>query len=179
MVLNAFALLSEYAAARCGGAVPDPTAAVGAAAGWDRAGGEEAARASYASISRSLVGRRLVEALLEQEACYNLGRAMHHLGLAHLAVPWYDRALALEAAAVRPLAAALKAREETAEDAAKGGAAEGGVAEPAQRHAVIGSAEVAGASVAAQAAHNLALIYRKSGSAQAALAAARCFLPVL
>ena len=30
----------------------------------------------------------------EQEACYNLGRAAHQLGLLHAAVPFYERALA-------------------------------------------------------------------------------------
>ena len=30
----------------------------------------------------------------EQEACYNLGRAAHQLGLLHVAVPFYERALA-------------------------------------------------------------------------------------
>lgn len=30
----------------------------------------------------------------EQEACYNLGRAAHQLRLLHVAVPFYERALA-------------------------------------------------------------------------------------
>ena len=30
----------------------------------------------------------------EQEAAYNMGRAAHQLGLLHLAVPLYERALA-------------------------------------------------------------------------------------
>ena len=32
----------------------------------------------------------------EQEACYNLGRAAHQLGLLHVAVPFYERALAAQ-----------------------------------------------------------------------------------
>ena len=32
----------------------------------------------------------------EQEACYNFGRAAHQLGLLHVALPFYERALAAE-----------------------------------------------------------------------------------
>jgi len=107
----------------------------------------------------------------------------------------YDRALALEVAAVRPLAAALKALEDAAaalEGAkAKRGASSSSpsLATTAAAAALTGggggggggftSAEAARCSVAAEAAHNLVLLYRASGAASLALAVARDFLPVI
>jgi len=34
-----------------------------------------------------------VQAALEQEASFNVARSFHHLGLAHLAIPYYQRCL--------------------------------------------------------------------------------------
>ena len=47
----------------------------------------------------------------EQEACYNFGRAAHQLGLLHVALPFYERALAAE---LRPESSSADLRREAA-----------------------------------------------------------------
>lgn len=76
-----------------------------------------------------------------QEASYNLARAAQHLGLAHVAVPLYERALR--------------------------------AAPPPQQAQQPGAADLR-----REAAHNLALIYRESGSNALARAVIREHLTV-
>jgi general transcription factor 3C polypeptide 3 (transcription factor C subunit 4) len=76
-----------------------------------------------------------------QEASYNLARAAQHLGLAHVAVPLYERALR--------------------------------AAPPQQQAQQPGAADLR-----REAAHNLALIYRESGSNALARAVIREHLTV-
>eukprot|EP00898_Chlorokybus_atmophyticus_P003436 jgi/Chlat1/4093/Chrsp26S04008 len=77
-----------------------------------------------------------------QEACYNLARAYHQLGLAHMAVPYYQRALTQDICKDH-----MAARSEVAE----------GVIERRQSY-----------DLRREAAHNLALIYKASGAVELA-----------
>mmetsp|Transcript_64719 Transcript_64719/g.146010 ORF Transcript_64719/g.146010 Transcript_64719/m.146010 type:complete len:136 (-) Transcript_64719:107-514(-) len=102
------------------------------------------------------------------------GRAMHLLELGHLAAEWYTRALEIEAQHVRPLVASLRAAE------AKAATALLSAAEPLRggdRELTADEAEAS--SVAAEAAHNLALMYETSGNAKAASQVARSFFPLI
>jgi hypothetical protein len=74
VIVAALALLSEYSTARAGGHLPSPHAPV-------RGLGGDSSLAESCQV-------QCCRALLEQEATYNLGRAMHHLDLGFLAVPW-------------------------------------------------------------------------------------------
>jgi general transcription factor 3C polypeptide 3 (transcription factor C subunit 4) len=80
-----------------------------------------------------------------QEAAYNTARAAHQLGLLHIAVPYYERAL--ETAPTQPPVAS----REAVADAGLGGGVVGGTRVPA-----------AALDLQREAAFNLALIYQSS-----------------
>ncbi|CAM9575266.1 unnamed protein product [Phaeothamnion confervicola] len=80
-------------------------------------------------------------AALEQEALYNTGRAYHHVGLAHLAIEFYGRALRIADDRRGDLAAA---------SGSGGGGGSGGAG--------------ADANMTMDAAYNLMVLYRNAGS---------------
>lgn len=113
-----------------------------------------------------------------QEAAYNTARAAHHLNLLHIAVPYYERVLAAAPPAAFPGGLGRHGAAGSAAGAAAGGerAGEGGGGDGAvgERPASAGSSgqtgqgrrqeELARYDLKREAAFNLSLIYRSSGS---------------
>ena len=109
--------------------------------------------AEYAAIREA---ENSAEYSTSQEVAYNMGRGYHHLGLLHLAAPWYAKAL---------LAASPGGGGEAAGDAAAASASASVPPGSSWSHAELsGGGMRDGQEVTREAAHNLARICHASGS---------------
>ena len=152
-----------------------------------------------------MLAASLQGALRRQEVAYNLGRAFHHLDLVHLALPWYERALAVEDAAVAPRRAELlkaidrrrrrrrrrrgrqqgqepKARQNSASFSSSSSSSSSSkeAEEEAEEERLLSAFGDGGSlSVVPDCAHNLVLIYQTSGNQERALDISHRYFPVI
>ncbi|CAM9635233.1 unnamed protein product, partial [Discosporangium mesarthrocarpum] len=89
-MVYAMGCLNEYAAAR-----RKQQAEAGAGLGAGLLEGGDDGGGGYRGRNVSS-GRRIPEAAVEQECCYNVGRGFHQIGVTHMAIEYYRRALRIE-----------------------------------------------------------------------------------